>query len=443
MNIKSFSAWYNSVKESDTQVEVSQPTSAIINDVDTIINSLETLASELTEELSEIEDEEQLEEGAGDFIKDWVASMKAGAAQKKVNKIKMNATDLRFAADQAKGDKATALDKKATAAADQAAELQTMVDDKFNGKGPMTSAKLSKTKIAGQMEIIKRTTGMEDDPKKKADLKTKMQELSKKAQEEDAAMKELEDKNADAIAAEKERLAKEAEEKKKKEEADAAAAADNNTDGEPKGAEAKGAEAKDGEAKGAEAKDGESKDAESKDGESKGSEAKDGEAKDGESKDGEPKDAEAKDAEPKDAEPKDAEAKDAEPKDAEPKDAESKDAEPKDTEPKDAEPKDTEPKDAEPKDTEPKDAEPKDAETDTDDETEKKDPKESLIIRAKATGLNELAADIESKLEWQVAEGTILAANYDAIIKKSESDKILNESKYQIDSVKDAFRRLM
>jgi hypothetical protein len=443
MNIKSFSAWYNSVKESDTQVAVSQPTSAIINDVDTIINSLETLASELTEELSEIEDEEQLEEGAGDFIKDWVASMKAGAAQKKVNKIKMNATDLRFAADQAKGDKATALDKKATAAADQAAELQTMVDDKFNGKGPMTSAKLSKTKIAGQMEIIKRTTGMEDDPKKKADLKTKMQELQKKAQEEDAAMKELEDKNADAIDAEKEKRAKEAEEKKKKEEADAAAAADNNTDGEPKGAEAKGAEAKDGEAKGAEAKDGESKDAESKDGESKGSEAKDGEAKDGESKDGEPKDAEAKDAEPKDAEPKDAEAKDAEPKDAEPKDAESKDAEPKDTEPKDAEPKDTEPKDAEPKDTEPKDAEPKDAETDTDDETEKKDPKESLIIRAKATGLNELAADIESKLEWQVAEGTILAANYDAIIKKSESDKILNESKYQIDSVKDAFRRLM
>jgi len=401
MNIKSFSAWYNSVKESDTQVEVSQPTSAIINDVDTIINSLETLASELTEELSEIEDEEQLEEGAGDFIKDWVASMKAGAAQKKVNKIKMNATDLQFAADSAKGDKKKALEDKAKAAKEQQSELQKMVDDKFNGKGPMTSAKLSKTKIAGQMEIIKRTTGMEDDPKKKADLKTKMQELSKKAQEEDAAMKELEDKNADAIAAEKERLAKEAEEKKKKE---------------------------NGEAKDGEAKDGEAKDAEAKDGEAKDAEAKDGEAKDGEAKDGE-----AKDTEPKDTEPKD----------GEPKDTEPKDTEPKDTEPKDTEPKDTKPKDTEPKDTEPKDTEPKDAETDTDDETDKKDPKESLIIRAKAAGLNELAEDIESKLEWQVAEGTILAANYDAIIKKSESDKILNESKYQIDSVKDAFRRLM
>ena len=180
MNIKSFSAWYNSVKESDTQVAVSQPTSAIINDVDTIINSLETLASELTEELSEIEDEEQLEEGAGDFIKDWVASMKAGAAQKKVNKIKMNATDLQFAADSAKGDKKQALVDKAKAAKEQGTELQKMVDDKFNGKGPMTAAKLSKTKIVGQMEIIKRTTGMEDDPKKKADLKTKKQELTKK-----------------------------------------------------------------------------------------------------------------------------------------------------------------------------------------------------------------------------------------------------------------------
>ena len=98
MNIKSFNNWYTSVKESEVQAEVSQPT-AIISDVDTIINSLETLASELTEELSEIEneDEDQVEEGAGDFLKDWMASMKAAKSQQKVNKIKMNAADLRFA----------------------------------------------------------------------------------------------------------------------------------------------------------------------------------------------------------------------------------------------------------------------------------------------------------------------------------------------------------
>jgi hypothetical protein len=418
MNIKSFSAWYNSVKESDTQVEVSQPTSAIINDVDTIINSLETLASELTEELSEIEDEEQLEEGAGDFIKDWVASMKAGAAQKKVNKIKMNATDLRFAADQAKGDKATALDKKATAAADQAAELQTMVDDKFNGKGPMTSAKLSKTKIAGQMEIIKRTTGMEDDPKKKADLKTKMQELSKKAQEEDAAMKELEDKNADAIAAEKERLAKEAEEKKKKEET---------------------------EAKDAESKDGEAKDAESKD-----AEAKDAEAKDAEAKEEEPKDSEAKEEEPKDSEAKEEEPKDGEAKEEEPKDSEAKEEEPKDGEAKEEEPKDGEAKEEEPKDGEAKEEEPKDG------EAEDKNSKEGMIDRYKEllkkadeSGDEEKKKKFQDKIDqlsqkesWQI-NGTSLGRMFESELIKFESIQSLNESKYQINSVKDAFRFLM
>ena len=49
-------------------------------------------------------------------------------------------------ADQAKGDKSTALDKKATKAKEQGNELQTMVDQKFSGKGPMTAAKLSKEK---------------------------------------------------------------------------------------------------------------------------------------------------------------------------------------------------------------------------------------------------------------------------------------------------------
>ena len=351
MNIKSFSNWYSSVKEAEAQAEVSQPT-AIINDVDNIINSLETLASELTEELSEIEDHDQVEEGAGDFIKDWIASMKAAKSQQKVNKIKMNATDLQFAADKAEGKKKDALSDKSKTAKDQGIELQKMVDDKFSGKGPMTASKLSKEKIKGQVEIIKRTTGMEDDPKKKADLKSKMQELAKKAQEEDAAMAELEDKNKEAIEAEKERIAKE--EKKKKEA------------------------------------------------------AKEPEAKEPETKEPETKEPEAKEPETKEPEAKEPEAKEPETKEPETKEPETKEPETKD------------------------DGEPK-----------KKKVQDSLIIRAKAAGLNELASDIESKLDWQVAEGTILASNYDAIIKKSESDKILNESKYQVNSVKDAFRRLM
>ena len=69
--------------------------------------------------------------------------------------------------------------------------------------------------------------------------------------------------------------------------------------------------------------------------------------------------------------------------------------------------------------------------------------KESLVNRATQAGLTELAKDINSKESWQVAEGTTLRNNYISLIKKAESDKVLNESKYINDSVKDAFRRLM
>ena len=69
--------------------------------------------------------------------------------------------------------------------------------------------------------------------------------------------------------------------------------------------------------------------------------------------------------------------------------------------------------------------------------------KESLVNRATAAGLTELAQDIATKENWQVVEGTTLRAKYTSIIKKAESDKILLESRYLNNSVKDAFRNLM
>ena len=226
MYINNFNNWLTSIKEAEIQSEpkVTEPTvsvvhddsqkSEIISDVDNIINSLETLASELTEELSQIRnidfkniDEATLDK-ASDFINSWIISIKAAKAQKKVNKIKMNTVDLEFAAEHATGDKKKILNDKLTKTKQQAKELQSMVDDKFKGKGGIVDSRLAKEKIRGQLELIKRTTGMEDNPKTKADLKTKIKELQVRAAEEEKAIAELEGKNQEVIKKEKEKLSK-------------------------------------------------------------------------------------------------------------------------------------------------------------------------------------------------------------------------------------------
>jgi chromosome segregation ATPase len=217
-----FEKWFNKVNEELTEspaintevadvtvADVDADRSNMIGDIDNIMTSLETLASELTEELAiELEDlnEAGVVDKAGDFIKSWITGMKATKAQGKVNKIKMNYADLKFAADTAKGDKSTNLDKKATAVKDQAKDLQTLVDQKFAASGAYVASKLAAAKIAGQIEIIKRTTGMEDDPKKKTALKDKMAELAGKYKEEVAATKELDDENKEEIKAKKKEL---------------------------------------------------------------------------------------------------------------------------------------------------------------------------------------------------------------------------------------------
>lgn len=206
---QSFSEWNSSFNENDVisidTATVAEPTTnvEISKDVDTIINSLETLANELSEDLNSM----QLDEAeAIDFIKSWIISIKAANAQRKVNKIKMNSVDLEFAAKKAEGDKKQALEDKSDLVKDQASELQKMVNDRFSGKGALVDSKLAKIKIEGQIAIIKRTSGMEDDPARKSDLKTKMKELADKYREEETAIAKLEDDNKDAIEAEKEKI---------------------------------------------------------------------------------------------------------------------------------------------------------------------------------------------------------------------------------------------
>jgi chromosome segregation ATPase len=385
---QSFNEWNSSFNENDTvaaDVEVASTTNVEISkDVDTIINSLETLANELSEDLNAM----QLDEAeAVDFIKSWIMSIKATNAQRKVNKIKMNSVDLEFAAKKAEGDKKSALKDKSELVKAQSNELQKMVNDRFSGKGSLVDSKLSKAKIEGQLEIIKRTSGMEDDPARKSDLKTKMKELADKYREEEAAIAKLEDDNKDVIEAEKERINKEAENKKS-----------SNTDSNVEDAQA--------------AKDAEDAQA----------------AKDAE-------DAQAaKDAEDAQA------AKDAEDAQA------AKDPKVKALEDEIAK--------LEQELTTAENSPNKNKEgisvlqasivgKKKSLKTLKDKVQDSLIIRANSNGLNELAVEIGSKLDWQVSEGTALYLKYDEIIKKAEYTNTLNESRYNNLSIKDRFARLL
>jgi len=376
---QSFNEWNSSFNENDTvaaDVEVASTTNVEISkDVDTIINSLETLANELSEDLNAM----QLDEAeAVDFIKSWIMSIKATNAQRKVNKIKMNSVDLEFAAKKAEGDKKSALKDKSELVKAQSNELQKMVNDRFSGKGSLVDSKLSKAKIEGQLEIIKRTSGMEDDPARKSDLKTKMKELADKYREEEAAIAKLEDDNKDVIEAEKERINKEAENKKS-----------SNTDSNAEDAQA--------------AKD-----------------AEDAQA--------------AKDAEDAQA------AKDAEDAQA------AKDPKVKALEDEIAK--------LEQELTTAENSPNKNKEgisvlqasivgKKKSLKTLKDKVQDSLIIRANSNGLNELAVEIGSKLDWQVSEGTALYLKYDEIIKKAEYTNTLNESRYNNLSIKDRFARLL
>ena len=99
----------------------------------------------------------------------------------------------------------------------------------------------------------------------------------------------------------------------------------------------------------------------------------------------------------------------------------------------------------EPKGGEPKDGEPKDKNN----KEGKLKRLEDLLANAKESGdedkikkVQDLIDKISAKESWQI-EGTKLGILLEMEISKLESNEILNESKYQINSIKDAFRKLM
>jgi hypothetical protein len=385
--METFENWYTSILEE----VATAPTKSLSRDVDTIIDSLGSLVKELTEELDSPEFNEVNEADAEGPSKvwQWIWWMpKARKAQQKVNKIKLNVTDMEAASSDAPDkDQRDKISAKASIARDQAGELQKMIDDKYGAKGELVKKALSSEKIAGQIASIKRATGLEDTPEKIASYKEKMAELQVKYKEDQAAITELEPSEEDKKA----EIAKKKAEQKKIDDAKAAKA---------------------------------------------------------------PKKDDTTATDDTSSPTKDDTATPA----TDDTEAPAKD----DTTPKNDAPEAT---------TDPKVKALEDEITKLEQEieTSEKSPNkdkagietlkgiiadkkkkletlkasESLVTRANAVGLNELAVEIASKFDWQVSEGTVLHQKYDAIIKKAEYSNSLNESRYQNLSVKDRFSRLL
>ncbi len=275
--METFENWYTNILE---EVATS-PAKSLAGDVDTIIDSLGSLVKELTEELDspEFNEVNEADGEAPSKVWQWVWWMpKAKKAQAKVNKIRLNIADIESAArDATDATQKERMTAKANQIKDQADALQQLVDDKFSTKGEIVTKAIHNEKIAGKLAVIKRISGLEDDPKKAASYKEKIAELTAKYKEEQAAIKQLEPSEEDK------RAEKEAQQS----------------------------------------------------------------------------------------------------------------------------------------------------------------AQESLVNRANAVGLNELATEIGSKLVWQLTEGTVLHQKYNEIIKKAEYSNTLNESKYNNFNIKDNFSRLL
>ena len=159
------------------------------------------------EVLAEINEEFEVTEEmlAENKFMDWlIYARRYRKLQKKINAMKMNSHDLGFAAanlgrSMENADKKSALNDKKRMLDSQIAELQDALDDKIKERGPYVKKVVDKTRIEGQIELIKHMSGQSDDPAEIRSLKQRMADLKKREAEELEAMKDYE-RRADAEA---------------------------------------------------------------------------------------------------------------------------------------------------------------------------------------------------------------------------------------------------
>jgi len=385
--------------EVQTEVATEVPTAdadttnrdSMVSDVDSIITSLETLAGQIQEDLESLEAEEVNEAGdsAGKKLLQWtITAPKAKKAQGKVNQMKINALDLEMAKDAAEGDKKKALDAKLKVTKEKIGEIQTTVADRFDAKGEIVKNARLSAKIQGERELLKRLTGMEDNPKKKADFKAQIAKLDKRQKEQTEILKSMKPEDAEQPA-------------EAPAEKPAAAPAEKPAEAPAeKPAEAPAEKPEKDSDKVAKIEADISKYASNIDDTNQA-------IKDAETKINQLEAEKEKTTDPSKIE----------------KNIQGLSKRINDDK-----------------------EDVKDMQTSRNNlkkELAKLSAKESLVVRAGLLGLNELSSEIFKKQDWQFENNSTLYTKYNTLISKYESDVILNESKYMNDSIKDAFARLL
>ena len=473
----------------------------IITSLETLAGAVAEMKEDWTKEFAYFANLNEGEVNEANIAVQWAKGKLLAKKQKKITTMKLKASDMSTAAAQLQGSenrdkKAYILDKKKQLD-DNVKELQAMVNDKAKEIGEVAVRIVNKVKLKGQIEVIKSQIGNVD-PKKAKEMKQRLADISAKSKEEDEAiadfkakadaeaqdekgddkLQDLKDKvaglkdekkevdtsttvgklkavkfdiqiallNAQIKAEDGDSNTDPSEDDKKAEELKAKAAEleakiKEEGDADEKPADEKPADEKPADEKPADEKPADEKPADEKPADEKPADEKPADEKPADEKPADEKPADEKPADEKPADEKPADEKPADEKPADEKPAEEKPAEekPADEKPADEKPADEKPADEKPADEKPADEKPADDE----EEDKKNDPKEALVIRANAAGLNELASEIDSKLAWQLAEGTGLRLKYESMIRKAESDKTLNENRYFNYSFKDNFTNLL
>lgn len=438
-SLKSYDAFLN---EREAQTEATpvadaapevDSRSAMIADVDNIITSLETLATAVTEMKADWTREFEAfpipvneEEAVNEFnALAWAKGQLLAKKQKKVTTMKLKASDMATAAAQLQGaenrdKKAYIMDKKKQLDAN-VKELQAMINDRAKELGPEAEVIINRVKTKGQIEVIKSQIGNVD-PKDAKDMKKRLADLSAKAKEEDEAIADFkakadaeakDEKGDDKVQALKDQLAELKADKKdmpKETLADKLAivkkdiqialldaqikAEDGDANTDPSDADDKAKELK---AKAAELE------AKIKAEEEEGAAANNDEEGAAAGEGGYNEEFEL-----------------------------------------DGSGRITLNDNLTIENIEENEITEETTEEAVEEVTEDTvSTVQELSSRATAVGLNELATEIDSKLDWQLAEGTTLRLKYEALIRKAEADKTLNESRYFNNNTKDAFRRLL
>lgn len=233
--MNNFDKWLQTINEELASPVVAEPTAtgtsdraAMIADIDNIMTSLETLAGEIKESLNEQDTVEEATEylsdttavagmaaaataaaGVGVYkgaqaLADWsIKAPKARKAQAAVNQMKITIISLQSAFRQSAKDskKRQIIKERIEKARESAEELQNQVDTRYENASNIVKKAIANEKLKGQMEVAKLEMG-DSTPERQEELKVQLKKYNDQYQSNTNALKELEPSKEDIKAGE-------------------------------------------------------------------------------------------------------------------------------------------------------------------------------------------------------------------------------------------------